>query len=69
MRSWRLVCFALFMLFLQVPSSFAEPPGFHTLAIGDSAPDFKLPGVDGRDYSLKDFADAKLLLIVFTCNH
>src|SRR5262249_54936925 len=34
-----------------------------------AAPDFKLPGVDGKDYSLKDFADAKFLLVVFTCNH
>src|SRR6516164_10223134 len=47
----------------------ADPPGLKTLPIGASAPDFKLPGVDGRDYALKDFADARLLLIVFTCNH
>ena len=33
------------------------------------APDFSLPGVDGRTYSLKDFAEAKLLAIIFTCNH
>jgi peroxiredoxin len=47
----------------------ADPPGFRTLAIGDAAPDFKLPGVDGQEYSLASFADAKLLLVVFTCNH
>jgi len=35
----------------------------------DPAPDFKLPGVDGKDYTLASFADAKLLLVVFTCNH
>src|SRR5216684_110062 len=56
----------LLVLFSKSP---AEPPGFHALAIGDSAPDFKLPGVDGRDYSLKDFADAKVLVVIFTCNH
>ncbi|MFO0928545.1 MAG: redoxin domain-containing protein [Gemmataceae bacterium] len=39
------------------------------LAIGAAAPDFKLPGVDGRHYSLADFADARVLVIVFTCNH
>ena len=39
------------------------------LAIGAAAPDFKLPGVDGRTYSLKDFAAAKILVVVFTCNH
>ena len=55
---------------LTAASAFgADPPGLKTLGIGASAPDFKLPGVDGRDYSLKDFANARLLLIVFTCNH
>ncbi len=39
------------------------------LEIGKPAPDFRLPGVDGRDYSLKDFADSKLLMVIFTCNH
>ena len=33
------------------------------------APDFKLPGVDGKYYSLADFRDASALVIVFTCNH
>jgi thiol-disulfide isomerase/thioredoxin len=40
-----------------------------TLALGAAAPDFKLPGVDGRDWSLGDFKDAKLLVVVFNCNH
>jgi thiol-disulfide isomerase/thioredoxin len=39
------------------------------LAIGAPAPDFDLPGVDGRRHALKDFASAKVLAIVFTCNH
>lgn len=39
------------------------------LPIGTAAPDFKLPGVDGKDYTLADFKDAKLLLVIFTCNH
>jgi peroxiredoxin len=47
----------------------ADPPDLKTLPIGAAAPDFKLPGVDGKDYSLKDFAGARLLLVVFTCNH
>jgi peroxiredoxin len=47
----------------------ADPPGLKTLAIGADAPDFRLPGVDGRTYTLKDFADAKVLVVVFTCNH
>lgn len=40
-----------------------------TLAIGSKAPDFKLPGVDGNTYSLASFSKAKLLLVIFTCNH
>jgi peroxiredoxin len=40
-----------------------------TLSLGDSAPDFKLPATDGKSYQLSDFADAKVLVIFFTCNH
>ena len=39
------------------------------LEIGQDAPDFRLPGIDGKDYSLKDFKDSKILVIIFTCNH
>ncbi|MCK5278052.1 MAG: redoxin domain-containing protein [Cyclobacteriaceae bacterium] len=39
------------------------------LPINTSAPDFKLPGVDGNFYTLKDFDSAKVLVIIFTCNH
>ena len=37
------------------------------LKIGDKAPDFILPGADGKNYSLKDFH--KPILIIFMCNH
>lgn len=40
-----------------------------TLPLGAAAPDFSLPATDGRTYSLADFADAKTLVIFFTCNH
>ncbi len=40
-----------------------------TLAIGEKAPDFSLPATDGNTYSLADFADARVLVIFFTCNH
>jgi peroxiredoxin len=39
------------------------------LPINAKAPDFDLPGVDGKFYSLHDFKDDKVLVIIFTCNH
>lgn len=40
-----------------------------TLSIGAQAPDFKLPGTDGKTYTLASFKNAGLLVIIFTCNH
>jgi len=40
-----------------------------TLALGSAAPDFCLPAIDGRTNTLSDFAGAKILMVIFTCNH
>jgi peroxiredoxin len=40
-----------------------------TLAIGSAAPDFSLPGVDGKQHTLESFRDANILVVIFTCNH
>lgn len=40
-----------------------------TLAIGEKAPDFSLKATDGKTYSLKDFDQAEVLVLFFTCNH
>ena len=40
-----------------------------TLSIGQPAPDFELPGVDGRNQRLSDFDGCRLLVVVFSCNH
>ena len=40
-----------------------------TLTIGAQAPDFSLEGIDGKTYTLRDFKDAKVLMVVFMCNH
>ncbi len=40
-----------------------------TLDIGTTAPDFNLPGTDGKMYSIKSFSDSQILAVIFTCNH
>ncbi len=55
---------------LTIKSTFSIAAGEHkTLEIGAKAPDFKLPGIDGRIYSLSSFRNAPVLAMVFTCNH
>lgn len=39
------------------------------LEIGQRAPDFRLPGVDGKDHALTQYKDKKVVVVVFTCNH
>lgn len=39
------------------------------MPVGTQAPAFSLPGADGNTYSLASFADAKALVMIFTCNH
>jgi peroxiredoxin len=56
----------LLALALIVPAcGTSEPPG---LALGSPAPDFTLPGIDGRMHSLRDYAGSQILAVVFTCN-
>ena len=47
------------------PPSAAHP----ILALGSAAPDFSLPGVDGKTHSLSDYASSPVLVVVFMCNH
>ena len=49
--------------------SFSAQKQYKALEIGQKAPDFNLPAVNGRNYRLADFADADVLVIIFTCNH
>lgn len=39
------------------------------MAVGTVAPPFSLPATDGKTYGLADFADAAVLVVIFTCNH
>jgi peroxiredoxin len=58
------------LLFLLLLASVTAAQSSHPiLALGSSAPDFSLPGVDGRTHSLADYAGSPTLVVVFTCNH
>ncbi len=39
------------------------------LAVGSPAPNFDLPGIDGKNHQLSDYAASPVLVVVFTCNH
>ncbi len=58
--------FALSLLCLLLPAFDEDPP---TLALGSPAPDFSLPGIDGRTHKLAEYSSPKVLVLVFTCNH
>ncbi|TWU67648.1 redoxin domain-containing protein [Crateriforma conspicua] len=45
------------------------PDGFTELKIGDRAPEFELPGVDGKTYTLDDFSQPDVLMVYFTGTH
>jgi peroxiredoxin len=48
---------------------YGAPADIRDLKIGDPAPDFALPGIDGRTHRLADYKDARLLMIAFLSNH
>jgi peroxiredoxin len=60
---WRLI-FSLSMAFATWGQT-THP----ILPIGSPAPDFSLPGVDGKVHHLADYAASPVLIVVFTCNH
>ena len=61
-----LVAFFATVLLLAAP---AVPEGVKTLKPGDQAPDFNLPGVDGKNHTLAEYSDSEILAVLFTCNH
>lgn len=57
----------LSFVFTSLLTAAEEHPA--TLVIGSSAPDFRLAAVDGKTYSLADFKDSKILVVIFTAVH
>jgi len=54
----------------SAPGCLAEDESAHpTLVLGSAAPAFSLPGIDGQTHSLDEYKAAKVLVIVFTCDH
>lgn len=64
MRSFLTSCV---LAFAALSTTAAEHPP--ALAIGSPLPDFNLKGVDDRMHTPAEYSAAKLLVIVFTCNH
>jgi peroxiredoxin len=62
-----IVCGLVLVLIVAGISAAAEE--IKTLEIGAKAPDFVLPGVDGKKHKLSEYDKAKVLALVFTCNH
>ena len=66
-RSFKTIIAVTTSLFIAAVATAA--PEIKTLEIGAKAPNFRLPGVDGKMHRLAEFDKAKVLVIVFTCNH
>jgi len=61
--------FLILVLAALAAPAHADEPGPPPLALGASAPDFCLPGIDGQTHCLADYASTKVLVIAFTCDH
>jgi thiol-disulfide isomerase/thioredoxin len=62
--------FSIILVLFNIVSFGQEShPQPKTLEPGAQAPDFSLPGTDDKIHKLSDFASAKVLVVVFSCNH
>jgi len=57
------------LLPLLVSSGACAEESVHDLQIGEAAPDFSLPGIDGKTHRLAEYKGGKVLMIFFTSNH
>ena len=72
MRKWfirnafPLVAIVIAVLILSVLQSFRYE---NESVIGSIVSNFSLRNIDGKNLALKDYADAKGFIVIFTCNH
>ena len=60
---------SIFILTMSMAAGASCQTDHPILALGSPAPDFALPGVDGKVHKLSDYAASPVLAVVFTCNH
>jgi peroxiredoxin len=60
---------SIFILTMSMAAGACCQTAHPILALGSPAPDFALPGVDGKVHKLSDYAASPVLAVVFTCNH
>jgi peroxiredoxin len=60
---------SLTLALLALCTTLRAEEGVADLPIGAPAPDFNLPGIDGKSHKLSEYKDGKVLMIFFTSNH
>jgi peroxiredoxin len=69
----RIVVWTFFAAFALIAPSAAHAKAGkfnEVLSIGEKAPDFSaVPGIDDKKHGLREYKDAKAVVVVFTCNH
>ena len=65
----KLFCRVITVLLCSFVVVASAEEGVADLPIGATAPDFALPGIDGKTHKLAEYSDGKLLMIFFTSNH
>jgi peroxiredoxin Q/BCP len=63
MKQW--LCWSVVCLALAAVTAAQQPPPAPTLKVGDQAPDFSLPGTDGKTYTLAGLKGTTVVLAWF----
>ena len=69
MKQFGAIWFGILQMAAVLSAAEIKKEVIHDLKIGDAAPDFALPGIDGKTHRLADYKDAQLLMVAFISNH